>query len=100
MSADEVKVTIIFLLPDKEGVYRAEEYSDIVINTNVSFERLKRAIIEAFPEVSIQDPEGVEMLVQASDGTPKTGTTVKEGDRILIMPIPVGPIVRRPPSIK
>ncbi len=93
---DEVKVTIVFLLPKANGVYETKEFPGIVINTNAPFPKLKKAIIEAFPEVDISDADNVQLMVQASDGSPKSGVRIREGDRIVIMPTYTGPIVKRP----
>jgi hypothetical protein len=96
MSADEVTVTIVFLIPSSGDVYRTLEFSNITINTNAPFPKIKQAILDSFPEVQISNPADVQMMIQASDGTPKTGAQIRDNDRIVIMPTYTGPIVKRP----
>lgn len=96
MSTNEVNVTIVFLIPKSGSVYETKEFPNITINTNVPFHKLKQAIIESFPEVKMSDPDTVQLMIQASDGTPKTGAIIKDNDRVVIMPSYTGPIVKRP----
>jgi hypothetical protein len=92
--ADEVSVTIVFLLPNDSGGYSTKEFPDIVVNTRAPVKRLIQAILNEFQEFDFS-VDDVDMMVQISDGSTLSSVNIKEGSRIVLMPKFTGPLVKR-----
>ena len=92
---EEAKVTIVFMLPTKNGAYKAQEYKNVMVNSRAPIKRLLPELVEAFPEVNL-DAADVDLLVQAPDGSSLSNMSIQDNCRLVIIPkYSNGPLVKR-----
>jgi hypothetical protein len=93
--AEEIKVTVIFLIPTDSGGFQPQKFYNVIVNTRATIERLKPALIKAFPEVDIGNPQDVELMIQAPDGSNLSNVPIQDQSTIVIYPKYSGPLVKR-----
>ncbi|PWH14134.1 MAG: hypothetical protein DDG60_08690 [Anaerolineae bacterium] len=82
---EEAKVTVIFMLPTKNGGYSPQEFSNVIVNARAPVKRLLPELLAAFPEVKM-DADEVDLLVQVPDGQNLLNASIQDGCRLVVFP--------------
>ncbi len=81
---DEVKVTVVFMVPSKNGSYSPQEFKNVIVNTRAPIKRLLPELISAFQDEVKMDAEEVDLLVQAPDGASLSNIAIQDGYRLVV----------------
>lgn len=93
--ADEAKVTVVFMIPQKGGSYKPQEFRNVIVNARAPAKKLASALLQSFPEVDFGDEEA-DLLVQAPDGSPLSNVAIQDGSRLVVFPkYGAEPLVKR-----
>jgi len=93
--AAESKVTVVFLVPTESGGYKTLEFPNVTVNAHAPIERIKPALLSAFPEADMGNPQDVDIMVQALDGSNLSNVSIQDQSRIVLFPKYTGPLVKR-----
>lgn len=91
--AEEVSVTVVILIPEPSGLFRSEEYSNVIVNARASAKRIKQEILQEFPELGL-GVNDADLMMLAPDGSTLLDVQVEEGSRLILIPKVTGKAVK------